>query len=402
MLHAAERVRPLRHLVGPVHDRRLRQARRDELRHDQGRGRHLGLRRREASGPRPQPRLQPGTDSPKARENLPDEFTFTVNSNVDDIYAKVGRGDIEDEVAGGDADRAPPVQRLAAAQDQRRRPHLVPDDEPRRSRRSTTSTSASAVNFVVNREALRKAWGGPLAGAIATHIAPDAILDNKLKGYAPYGSGKGDLAKAKAEMKLSKYDKNHDGICDAKACKNIFTITRRPRGREGAAARRSSRTSSRIGMTLKDRVLKDAYTPIGDRAAEHPVLDPPGLGQGLRRPATRSSARTSTAATIIPKGNANRGLVGITPAHGQEVRRQGQRHRHPERQRGPRQLPAELERRAPRRATRRSTRSSRRRSSRGSRTSGPTTTNRHQQERHAVASSTSSAATTAYAHVAVK
>ena len=80
-----------------------------------------------------------------------------------------------------------------------------------------------AVNFVVNREALRKAWGGPSAGAIATHIAPDAILDNKLKGYAPYGNGKGNLAKAKAEMKLSKYDKNHDGICDAKACKNIFT-----------------------------------------------------------------------------------------------------------------------------------------------------------------------------------
>ena len=26
-------------------------------------------------------------------------------------------------------------------------------------------------------------------------------------------------------MKLSKYDTNKDGICDAKACKNIFTIT---------------------------------------------------------------------------------------------------------------------------------------------------------------------------------
>ena len=26
-------------------------------------------------------------------------------------------------------------------------------------------------------------------------------------------------------MKLSKYDTNKDGICDASACKNIFTIT---------------------------------------------------------------------------------------------------------------------------------------------------------------------------------
>ena len=35
-----------------------------------------------------------------------------------------------------------------------------------------------AVNFVVNREALRKSWGGSAAGAIATHISPDAILNN--------------------------------------------------------------------------------------------------------------------------------------------------------------------------------------------------------------------------------
>ncbi len=60
MLHEALRVRPLRHLVGPVHDRRLGQAQRLQLRHDQGRRRHLGLRRREGPRPRPQPRLQPG------------------------------------------------------------------------------------------------------------------------------------------------------------------------------------------------------------------------------------------------------------------------------------------------------------------------------------------------------
>ena len=81
-----------------------------------------------------------------------------------------------------------------------------------------------AVNFVMDREGLRKAWGGPAAGAIATHIAPDAILGNKLKGYAPYGStARATSTKAKAEMKLSKYDTNKDGLCDAKACKNIFT-----------------------------------------------------------------------------------------------------------------------------------------------------------------------------------
>ena len=45
------------------------------------------------------PAYDPKTDSKKARENLPDAFTFTVNTNVEDIYAKIARGDIEDEVA---------------------------------------------------------------------------------------------------------------------------------------------------------------------------------------------------------------------------------------------------------------------------------------------------------------
>ena len=39
------------------------------------------------------------TDSPKARENLPDRFLFTVNSNTDDIFARIARGEIEDAVA---------------------------------------------------------------------------------------------------------------------------------------------------------------------------------------------------------------------------------------------------------------------------------------------------------------
>ena len=45
------------------------------------------------------PSYDPKTDSPKARENFPDSFTWTVNTNIDDIYAKIARGDIDDEIA---------------------------------------------------------------------------------------------------------------------------------------------------------------------------------------------------------------------------------------------------------------------------------------------------------------
>ena len=76
------------------------------------------------------PAYNPATDSTKARENLPDEFTFTVNSNADDIYARVTRGDIEEEIAGETPSVLRQYNELAAAPHQRRRPHLVPDDEP--------------------------------------------------------------------------------------------------------------------------------------------------------------------------------------------------------------------------------------------------------------------------------
>ena len=105
------------------------------------------------------PAYIPATDSTKARENLPNEFTFTVNSNADDIYARVTRGDIEEEIAG----ETPSVLRQYHGSQQ-----LHTNDGDRTWFLTMNLTQAPfddlhvrrAVNFVVNREALRKSWGG--------------------------------------------------------------------------------------------------------------------------------------------------------------------------------------------------------------------------------------------------
>ena len=76
------------------------------------------------------PAYAAGTDSPKARENFPDRFLFNVNSNTDDIYARVARGDIEDEVAQEPPTVLRQLQRLAAAAHERERLHRLPHDEP--------------------------------------------------------------------------------------------------------------------------------------------------------------------------------------------------------------------------------------------------------------------------------
>jgi peptide/nickel transport system substrate-binding protein len=257
------------------------------------------------------PAYNPATDTTKARENFPDEFTFTVNSNADDIFARVTRGDIEEEIAG----ETPSVLRQY-----NKSPQLHTNDGDRTWYLTMNLTQPPfddlhvrrALNWVVNREALRKSWGGASAGAIATHIAPDAILDNKLKGYAPFGSGKGDLNKAKAEMKQSKYDKNHDGVCDAAACKNLLTITGDREVEKGFIPALSQNLSS-IGIVIKDRVLKDAYTPIQTTRNNIPFSTRAGWGKDYADSLTFFGPLFD-GRNIIPQGNTNYSLLGITPA----------------------------------------------------------------------------------------
>ena len=264
------------------------------------------------------PSYDPKTDSPKARENFPDSFVWTVNTNTEDIYAKVARGDIEDEIAT----ETPTVLRQYQGSDQ-----LKTNDGDRTWYLTMNTTQPPfddvhvrrATNFVMDRVGLRKAWGGPAAGAVATHIAPDAILGNKLKGYAPYGdAASGDVAKAKAEMKLSKYDTNKDGLCDAKACKNVFTVQG-----DGAV---------RAGMVP---VVEASMKKIGDHAQD---AHRSRTRTRRSRPRARTSrsrcgpagARTTPTPTtfygplfdgrnIIAKNNTNYSLLGITPAMAKKV-----------------------------------------------------------------------------------
>ncbi len=257
------------------------------------------------------------TDSAKARENLPDEFTFAVNSNTDDIYARVARGAIDDEIA----QEPPTVLRRYQGSPQM---HANASDFTGYLTMNLTQPPFDdvhvrrAVNFAVNRDALRKARGGVSAGAIATHIAPNGILLDKLKGYAPYGAyGRGDLARAKAEMKLSRYDSNHDGVCDAKACERVTTITGDiPAEMSFVASLEQNLGSS--GSKLHDRVLKDASAPISTPRLNVAFSTHPGWGKDYADALTFFSPLFD-GRTIYPQGNSNYSLVGITPATAKKV-----------------------------------------------------------------------------------
>ena len=119
-----------------------------------------------------------------------------------------------------------------------------------------------AANLVVDKKALIQATSTGLGGRIADHIAPDALLDNLLLDYDPYPTPghHGDLEAAKREMRKSRYDRNHDGVCDAVTCRSVLAPVRNDDPaiiRLGHVARDSLR---RIGIDLDVKVVDpDTY-----------------------------------------------------------------------------------------------------------------------------------------------
>jgi ABC-type transport system substrate-binding protein len=81
-----------------------------------------------------------------------------------------------------------------------------------------------AVNLAIDKRAFQQEiLGGHIEADPATHLALDSLENNLLAGYDPYRTNDsgGDTDAAKAEMRLSGYDRDHDGICDAPACASV-------------------------------------------------------------------------------------------------------------------------------------------------------------------------------------
>ncbi|HEX9236639.1 MAG TPA: ABC transporter substrate-binding protein [Actinomycetota bacterium] len=94
-----------------------------------------------------------------------------------------------------------------------------------------------AVNWIIDKEGLRRLVAqvkpegflsslGP--GEIAGHLVPDSLENDLLAGYDPFATPghRGDLTRARAEMRQSRYDRNGDGVCDGSTCHGIYAVTR--------------------------------------------------------------------------------------------------------------------------------------------------------------------------------
>lgn len=263
------------------------------------------------------PNYKASTDSRAARENNPDSFVFTVNSNADDIYNKIASGDLEDAVASP----TPKVLRQYQT-DPSLKPRLKVNSGDRTWYLTMNLTQApfddlhirKAMNWIIDKNGLRKGWGGPTAGTIANHIVPDPLLGNVLKSYKPYGTpgDAGSVSKAAAEVKKSKYDPGHTGKCTASACKNVLMIAD-VRAVDKAMIPVIQADAAKIGITFKVRSVNGAYPVIQTPSKNVPISERPGWGKDYADASTFFNALFAST-SIIPSGNTNYSLVGLKPS----------------------------------------------------------------------------------------
>jgi peptide/nickel transport system substrate-binding protein len=161
------------------------------------------------------------------------EIDVTIGTTSEDAALKVDSGEIDFDMSG-----VPPKSQLAeytADPVKKTQIHSNPSDGTRYLAMNTAVPPFDdvhirrAVNWVIDKDALRRARGGVLFGSIAGHYIPPSMLPGVAEAltYAPYASpgNAGDVTKAMEEMKQSKYDTNKDGLCDAPECSGVLTIT---------------------------------------------------------------------------------------------------------------------------------------------------------------------------------
>jgi len=268
------------------------------------------------------PNYDPATDDPEVREANVDAWTLDLNTNTQDIFDKIQAGDLEGEIA------APPAQVLREySTDPELKQSLHAESGDRTWYLSMNLTQPpfddihvrKAVNLVMDKAGLQRAWGGPIRGDIARHILPEVMLPGLLTDYDPYPSPnfEGDIDAAKEEMKQSKYDSDGDGMCDDPSCEEILHISRStPPWTEMIPIVEDS--MEQLGMTLVTRELEDSYTAIQTTSKNVPFNSNAGWGKDYADPSTFMVLFDS--GSILPTGNVNYSLVGVTPEQDKEAK----------------------------------------------------------------------------------
>jgi peptide/nickel transport system substrate-binding protein len=264
------------------------------------------------------PNYDQATDDTRA--NYVDGIVVSVNTNIDDIFSQIQAGTLDSSIS--DQPPKPVLQQYLT--DEAKKPYLHSNSGDRTWYITMNWATPpfddihvrKAVNWVMDKAGILQAWGGTTFGEIATHNIPPIVLGDKLTSeYNPYASegNRGDEAKAKEEMKQSKYDTDKDGVCDASQCANLVMINRNVTPWTDAEAVVVS-SLEKIGIKVKPRELASsaAYTTIQTVKNKIPIALNAGWGKDYADPYSFVGALFDSR-SIIATGNTNYPLLGMTP-----------------------------------------------------------------------------------------
>jgi len=171
-----------------------------------------------------------------------------------------------------------------------------------------------ALNYVVNKARIRAIRGGALAGLIANHLAFDSMESNLLVAYDPYltPNDSGDITLAKREMAKSRYDRNHDGVCDASACRDVLGYAIGQKSGFPAVGNEIARDATAIGIHIHVRVADGGpYFEAVNDATQHVPLS---LTTGWGKDFLNASNFIEPLMSRDELGNTNASLLGATPS----------------------------------------------------------------------------------------
>ncbi len=258
------------------------------------------------------PNYKQSTDP--TRKNYVDAVNFTIDSSDVDIYNKIEAGQFDLATSS-----IPPQVLEKYATTPSLKSHFFQNSGDRTWYITMNVTQPPfddihvrrAMNYIIDKAALRQAWGGPTVGDIANHIVPDSIFGGALADYAPYKSigDHGSIAKARLAMRGSEYS-DKTGMCVASVCKNVLLISD-ARAVDPSMVSTMQQDASKIGITFTVRTINGAYPTIQTVAKNVPISERPGWGKDYADALTFFSPLFD-GRNIIPTGNTNYSLIGIT------------------------------------------------------------------------------------------
>jgi peptide/nickel transport system substrate-binding protein len=261
-------------------------------------------------------------DDPRIRESLPDRFEFVAGVDDDAIleHLKDGRSDVASGSPSFDT-----LREYAARPRLRKNLHVETGDQIWYITMNLSVPPFDdvhvrrAVSYVIDKDSLVRAWGGPLQGSVSRHVLPDAMIGGRLGDFDPYPSpdNAGNLARAKAEMKRSRYDSNRDGLCDRPACDAVLHI-----GRDvtpwSSLSLVIEGSLDKIGISVDTSEPPDPYGTIQQLPNRVALTSIPGWGKDYPDPYSfigfLFDGRNIDATT-----NANYSLVGLTEERAAEL-----------------------------------------------------------------------------------